>query len=392
MARFFFALPFIKNLGLAFGSVLFALVLAEMGVRLFWPMDTGESWRMAAPHGQLYYVNSPLFKNSHRFRDFSTTYSINSLGNRGPEPGNEPIQVAFLGDSFTFGLFVDESDTSVGQLRRMATEAYGNGEVGIVNAAIAGTGIAEWIAYLQDYGKRLKPDVVVANLNYVSLSRGYKHPLFRLDCDRETLIRNSPPTISSESPWPAYKKYDDRDVSLALFVKRWLNDHSQLFMAVRKGYSELGKYVEDKKNGEEKTAYVDPWPNMPYTSNAIDRVDLRCFVKASFKALRDTAEMAGGKLVVIDIGYRWQTTLDRKHSIDLIALDFLPDVLQELGIPYSNLTAQLYQLHQRGVQTSIPGDGHPTREGYLAIAEGSWPTIRHQVDMQRGKKTFTRNN
>ncbi|MBM3273229.1 SGNH/GDSL hydrolase family protein [Candidatus Kaiserbacteria bacterium] len=400
-------LSLIKNLGLICASVIITLILAEMAVRVFWQMDTGETWRMPAPHGQPYLVNIPQSKTFHRFQDFSTTYLINSLGNRGPEPGNEPVQVVFLGDSFTFGLFIDEQDTSVGQVRRISAESYGNGQVGVVNAAIAGSGIAEWIAYLQDYGRRLKPGIVVANLNYVSLSRSYKHPLFMLDCDREILLRSNPPIIDNGVPWPPFRKYDDQKISL----KRWLNDHSQLFMTVRKGYSEVKKSIDGKKSSDSKVNSANTekstedkmgsnseedagkaWPNPPFESNAINQPELKCFVKASFKALRDSAKMAGGKLIVIDIGYRWQTKLARELSIDLVALDFVPKTLEELGIPYVNLTDQLYQMHQTGMQITIPGDGHPTKDGYLAIARGSWPAIKHQIDLLRTDKNVAGDN
>lgn len=382
-----FVASLLKNLGLVCGSILITLFLAEQAVRLFWPMDTGEAWRMPAPHGQPYLVNYPRIQVLHRHQNFSTTYSINSFGNRGPEPGNEPEQLIFLGDSFTFGLFIDEQDTSVGQIRRLVSDNYGNHQVGVVNAAIAGSGIAEWVAQLQDYGRRLNPSIVVANLNYVSLSRGYKHPLFSLDCDREILIRNDAPLIDPKDPWPTYRDYDDTDHSVLLVSKIWLNGHSQLYMAVRKGYAEIKKLIDNNTRSVPKIGAGGQLPNMPFSSESVNESEIKCFVKASFKALRDATQMAGGTLLVIDIGYRWQTTLAPNLSIDLIALDFVPEVLHELRIPYVNLTDQLYQLNQKGVQLSIPGDGHPTKNGHLAITKGSWPIVQRQIDFIRASKT-----
>jgi hypothetical protein len=405
----------IKNFGLICCSIMISLTFAELAIRLFWPMDTGQSWRMSAPHGQPYLVNIPFATIPHKFQNFSTTYSINSFGNRGPEPTNETVQVVFLGDSFTFGLFVDEQDTSVGQVRRIATETYGDGQIGVVNAAIAASGIAEWIAYLQDYGQRLNPNLVIANLNYVSISRGYKHPLFTLDCAQEKLVRKNPPTIDHLSPWPIYKNIytnnGEREISLFLHLKRWLNDNSQLFVTIHKGYSVIKKFINEysnsdsllnsdssksrfikKNNSEQKLDSDTQLPNMPMTSQMINQRELRCFVKASFKALRDATEALGGKLIVIDIGYRWQSPLARELSIDLIALDFLPEILVKLDIPYVDLTNQIYKMNQDGMQLTIPDDGHPTKIGYTAIATGTWPFVKDKIDSLRVMKIDPRRN
>jgi hypothetical protein len=327
---------------------------------------------MPAPHGQPYLVNIPLSETKHSFRNFSTSYFINSLGNRGQEADNEPIQVVFLGDSFTFGLFIDEKNTSAGLIRTKAAEVYGTGKIGIQNAAIAASGIADWIAFLEDYGRRLKPSIVVANLNYVSISRGYKHPLFKLDCDSESLTRTNKPMIDSKVPWPVPKR------SLGLRARRWLNDHSQLFMTVRKAGHELLELVRSASVSSDDSSRL---PNMPFEAMAIDKKELGCFVRASFKALKAAAEQAGGKLVVIDIGYRWQTRLQPEHSIDLTALDFVPQTLGELKVPYQDLTNQIFLARNKGQELEIPGDGHPNKNGYRLIAKGSWPFIRKQIDL-----------
>jgi hypothetical protein len=391
----------IKNLGLLTVSTVFTVILAEVVVRTFFPIDTGEPWRMPAPHGQNYLVNNPLSNVRHAYKDYATTYSINSLGYRGPERGDESIEVAFLGDSFTFGLFVDEQDTSVGLIRFLASSTYGPGKVAVANAAIAGSGLAEWIAYMEDYGQRLKANIVVLNLNYVSLSRGYKHPLFTLDCVKEELIRNEKPEIDHRKPWPIFKRYDDRDVTTWLAFKRWVNDHSQLFMTVRKGYQELlratAERAEMRKSGRSdsistvgqspppKTKPEPVWFNAPYDSENIDGQELKCFVRATMKSLQIASKRAGAKLVVIDIGYRWQTKLERERSIDLRALEFVPQVLADLGVPYADLTDTMLQARRAGAVVMIPGDGHPNKEGYRLIAQGSWPVIKSEIDVLMGQ-------
>jgi len=110
------------NLALSFVSIAVSLVLAEMGLRLFRPVQylkPPDPARRLHPEESLYrpssvpgltYEMAPgrngLFEGMH--------VRTNAYGLRGPEIAPEsshPIRLAALGDSFTFGFGVEEKDT-----------------------------------------------------------------------------------------------------------------------------------------------------------------------------------------------------------------------------------------------------------------------------------------
>jgi len=100
--------------------------------------DPSLGWRMAAN-----------WRGEHRHHDFHVRYSTNDYGLRGPWPEAEPAafprkaRVAFLGDSFTFGLGVNDDETFVQRLNETGdTTSY-------LNAGIAGYSTDQEYLYLK---------------------------------------------------------------------------------------------------------------------------------------------------------------------------------------------------------------------------------------------------
>src|SRR5262249_8326325 len=85
----------------------------------------------------------------HRHHDFDVRYTTNDRGLRGPWPeaGNSPTgtrRYVFVGDSFTFGLGVNDNDTFVQQLNRDGGDAVYR------NAGIAGYSTDQEYLFLKE--------------------------------------------------------------------------------------------------------------------------------------------------------------------------------------------------------------------------------------------------
>lgn len=105
------------------GAVLAALALAEIAIRFFQAStnapqqltdgflryDETLGWRLA-----------PNWSGQHRYAGFDVTYAIDASGFRKapaqPSSGPAPREVLFFGDSFTFGLGVNDAETFVARL------------------------------------------------------------------------------------------------------------------------------------------------------------------------------------------------------------------------------------------------------------------------------------
>lgn len=96
--------------------------------------------------------------------ELAYTANINSLGLRGPETTREPALGAFrilcLGDSTTFGFYVEEDETLPQQLQR-ELRAQGAEQVEVVNGGCGGWTILDQTEFYLERGHQLKPSLVV---------------------------------------------------------------------------------------------------------------------------------------------------------------------------------------------------------------------------------------
>lgn len=97
-------------------------------------------------------------------------------------------RVLCLGDSFTFGPFVDNHETYSAQLQGLLNAARAD-SVQVINAGFSGWTLPDQLDYLQEKGLALKPDLVLLQI-YVNDVRELA-PFFRSVLSRQTYIQQS---------------------------------------------------------------------------------------------------------------------------------------------------------------------------------------------------------
>lgn len=150
-----------KTFALLLGSTLFALLLAEVIVRIFIPVrNVGPSFTEYDPvYGKRLKRN---FTCERITPEFTMRLTTNSLGFRGPEPTTFPDQcILFIGDSYTEGYGVDDGEEFPEIVRRELSKRYGPQAVPVVNAGMGDIGHGRWIKFLKNDGTRLRPRLVV---------------------------------------------------------------------------------------------------------------------------------------------------------------------------------------------------------------------------------------
>lgn len=131
-----------------------SLLFAEILLRLFWPQQTGpvqfayDPVRGGIPvpgqHGRRIFPGV-----------YDYTYTNNSLGLRGPEIGQKKGQrILLLGDSFTYGIGVNDDQTFAVQLERLTG-------IEVVNAGNGGTGTDYALRFYETIGHTLQSDIVI---------------------------------------------------------------------------------------------------------------------------------------------------------------------------------------------------------------------------------------
>jgi lysophospholipase L1-like esterase len=140
------------------------LILAEVVLRVSGRVST-ESVRVASDptYGQIPGVFEPNQDVTERPRQELTHHvSINSLGFRGPElsidKASDGLRILCLGDSFTFGSFVNDEDTFPYLL--LGKLSHESKHIEVVNGGVGGSTIIDQVHFLRK-AMAIKPDIVL---------------------------------------------------------------------------------------------------------------------------------------------------------------------------------------------------------------------------------------
>lgn len=150
------------NLGLAVGSVLFIVVLAEAASALFLPPPI--TWRdpqelythdpllghVLAPGQHAFTHSFPVSTNSHGFRD--REYPL--------VPSSDTVRILCLGDSLTFGDGVAVEDTYPKRLEAILQENGGH-KFEVINTGVPSYDTWQEVTFFKTRGTQFEPRVVV---------------------------------------------------------------------------------------------------------------------------------------------------------------------------------------------------------------------------------------
>ena len=148
----------LKNLGLLAASMLLSLVMAECVVRFLYPQQlavwhTMHDGLVIHPPGLVTYL-----------AEFKQEVTFNSLGMRDREHARKKAEgtkrVLVLGDSFMEALQVSFEESFPHRLESRLRETL-NPRVDVINCSVSGWGQDAQLAYLQKYGRDLKPDLIL---------------------------------------------------------------------------------------------------------------------------------------------------------------------------------------------------------------------------------------
>tara|TARA_B100000886_G_scaffold339458_1_gene304992 strand:- start:107 stop:1213 length:1107 start_codon:yes stop_codon:yes gene_type:complete len=335
-------------------SFTFSLTICEFLVRKFYPQPVGGNFRTFSKNND-YFVNIPNKKTFSRFTNYSTFYNTDSNGWRGGVLNDEAkFRIAFLGDSFTFGLYLDEEDSYPYQFYSNLNNEDKNlqSNLAIINAAIPASGISEMLAYLQDYGDTLDSDVIVLGINYSTFSRGYKNALYDINCFDNRAIRSN--IISSRS-----KGYD---VISSLLRDNFFTNNSELYYLTRLSISQLREKFFGRK------------VSIPLKYADLNKKDVLCFAKTYLKEIKSVSEKFGSKLLVLNLGFQetdpnFYSQSMMRISPDSIILKNLESLTAELDLDYIDASSFIRQSIKENELILIPFDGHPTSIGNNQVSK-----------------------
>ena len=117
------------------------------------------------PKGRRLIPNAHVLIRHHNLSGRDIKIDINSLGFRDQElPRGKPpdeLRVLVLGDSITFGDYLDADEVYVEQAEKVLQAAMPGRKIEVVNGGVGDVGLKEEVDILEERGLSLNPDVVV---------------------------------------------------------------------------------------------------------------------------------------------------------------------------------------------------------------------------------------
>ncbi len=337
---------FLVDLALLFCSILLGLAVLEFAVRFFAPQSMNGSMYEDAPHG--YAVNKSSGSAFFSSGEYNGTYYFTSPHLRGVNPAPKSAErILVLGDSFSFGWNLPEKDTYVGRLQAQLDSAYGVGKIALLNAGIGGSGTAEQLAFLEDFGDEIAPAAVLDFTSIDDFARAQRSSLYRLQS------RDSFDLVSGMQSHNSLKDTVKNSMLYNIII-----EHLQLAQFLKRSYDVI--YL--------KYTAVAPdmlHPNSPYRFTEVTD-DQKRLAQALFRRMKVWCDTHAAKLTVVNNGWR--------------RYDWLPEMLKEENISTYDAEPQLRSMLSTEInQLIIPNNGHPNAKGAALIADAVWPFLRNFI-------------
>ncbi len=333
-------------------SMLFTLLLCEWAVRIIIPQDKMVTW--LEMHEEGFMMNQI---NGNSFQELDTriaNYAFTKQRLRATEKGRTTEKrILAIGDSFTFGLLLDEENTYIHHLNQEFLDS-GNDSTFILNGGVGGAGLADWPLWLETFGETIRPDKVLYFLNVHDIDRALSKNLFVLQND--SLIQS--------------KRWKPQQFMFSLGKKgwyRWLQAHSQLANIVVKVLWK-NVYFDDVTNNfdSKKSSTIIPnYDEFSLESNYSTELGM-----ALIERMQNWCASNNCELIVTTTGYFEQNKSDT-HTAKFYNSILTNGLAYELPF-YDNSPCvdSLASHNLDGIR--IPGDSHPNEEGASIIAECTW--------------------
>ena len=347
-----------KNLVYAFISVFIGLVIAlfisEVMIRLIVPQNLSGAWSIYSEQG--YHINKAGGSAKHQFGDRTVYYKFNANHLRGGSIKDGSQRVLVVGDSFTFGWLLDESNTYISHLQSYADRDFGANHLQFLNGGVVGWGTAHYLSFIEEFGEVISPAIIIVFLNMDDIGRSITSKLYKI---------KNPANLEMERC--------HLDKTIHMYIKntiqynsfyQWLLEHSHTIQLVRKSYL----FFQTR----EKEVY-EVYPLVP-SSPEIKSAPLfsQIFGQALFRRLKNWCDSHGVSLLVLTTGnYQPRETLKFEPTMNFMAK--AQEIFQREGIPYHDISTEVFAVKQgREDELIIAHDAHPNEAGSEIIAAAAW--------------------
>ena len=272
----------------------------------------------------------------------------NAMGFRtGEAPRGDARKIVTIGDSQTFGPYVATEDTWSAWLQAELRRRPDAPPIQVFNGGVSGYTMADQLAWLEDKGKAMKPDLIVL--------APFENDIW----DYRRVLAGNATRISGTSA-----EGGPGELVARMRVALWQN--SALYnvaSTIKRSFAFAAAGVNIRR-GEGETALIQPEPDAGFGrfAQAYER-DFRAFVAG--------ARAAGIPLIAVSI----PTFGTIVEGIEPTVAPLVARLCAELGVPYLDLAPvfasipdageALYLLQWHAFNGRLDGNGHLSRYGHL---------------------------
>jgi len=337
-------------------SVLIALLLSEVSLRLFSPQNLSGTWRVMHPSGLM--LNRSDGTARHQLGDIVVTYTFGEFHNRklGAAPHRGATKkVLVVGDSFTFGWLLADGFTYVDRLQKAFPDKV------FLNAAAGGWGTADYAKYLELFCPTIAPSEVYIFLNTDDIGRASRSSLYKLGTDGSLVPGKGPQQNAVKTTLNRFPIYN------------WFLQHSHLVSLARRVHL-INLRPKDKAETSNGAQIEGPSTVLRTQEELTNAVLLG---EALFSKIKRDTDNCGSELTVFYTGW---IGLDDEAEASNPTISFLREerrhsYFQANGIKFYDLadSAQMADIHHDRAGYRIPLDQHPNELGdekiFLAALE-----------------------
>lgn len=326
-------------------ATVIAFLAVEAGLRLFAPQSLNRPFLSTSFRGYAENRRSTTVGDSMPGR--SVRYRLNSLGFRGGEPGNGR-RILIVGDSVTFGMLLDEADTYVSRLASSAIAEFGAGRFSFMNAAVAGWGAADYVAFVEDRGDEFRPDAVLVFVGFDDVRRAWRSQLWDVASD-DAITRRPLPELRRRIRLSGYSSY------------RFVIEHSHAAQLMRR--VAIGTVADSKDS--------------PLSAD-----DARAALALTRKLFTRLSEWCRSRGVALLVTNGTLLEYSGESAADNPTVTFFEDAdafFSQLGAPYLAVAKAHGPLSEPLASLIIPDDGHPNERGAAVIFEAVQPWLLDQL-------------
>jgi lysophospholipase L1-like esterase len=329
------------NWALVLISLIISILLIELGLRLFAAQRMSGIVFEFAPRG--YPINKSSGAALFDVGENKGVYYFVPPHLRGLRPPRvDAIRVLALGDSYTFGWYLSEEDTYVARLQKEIDLAFGTDRIELLNAGVAGSGTAEHLAFLEDFGDEIAPRAVFVFVSFDDFGRALRSPLYRL---------RSPDTIELDEGTVPISKL--REALFNSDVYNFAIEHLHIAQLIRKAVRNAVSHIVYASDHATSSALVISDQN---TSNE------QRLARALFRRMKAWCDARYVKLAVINNGWG--------------RYDWLADALASEKITYFDAAPKVQPAILSDGSSYVYREGHPNAKGARLTANAVWPFIR----------------